>query len=458
MWENKNTTSTNSLKSIIAVMLLFVFYSSYSQTYKTITSPFILDIEGGINVPTNNFKDYANNGYNVGLMLNKGVYKNLAVGVSAKYNNFGLEDSFESPDNAWSSISLGVGPQYTLAMRMFFIQLYGHIGMSWINTPAIAQYAQGVHPSIDLRELGVLNLENSSTTGLHTDIGIKLGTNLSRRVSLFIGSSYNTSLNSPVKYNSRDISAAIYESGEVNMDIVNTTPFEEKSLSLSSLNLNAGLSFTLGKSSAVRPAQDYNSSRSNKPSPITKPVERVDTDTIQAPAQDYNSSRSNKPSPVAAPVERVDTDSISAPAQDYNSSRSNMPSPVAAPVDRVDTDSVPAPAQDYNSSRSNKPSPISVVDVIDDIDNDDDGVVIIGELSGISSATRQFELTDKNKKKIIGIFKSEISDIEINTLKREFENKKAMIYVRINKSHDNEAIVYEFLKIQKHNKRIEFKF
>lgn len=56
MWENKNSTSKNSLKSIIAVMLLFVFYSSYSQTYKTITSPFILDIEGGINVPTNNFK------------------------------------------------------------------------------------------------------------------------------------------------------------------------------------------------------------------------------------------------------------------------------------------------------------------------------------------------------------------------------------------------------------------
>lgn len=51
--------------------------------------------------------------------------------------------------------------------------------------------------------------------------------------------------------------------------------------------------------------------------------------------------------------------------------------------------------------------------------------------------------------------------LQVNTFKRKFENKKAMTYVRINKSHFNtvnEAVGYELLKFQRPNKRNEFEF
>ena len=91
-----------------------------------------------------------------------------------------------------------------------------------------------------------------------------------------------------------------------------------------------------------------------------------------APAQDYNSSRSNKPSSIADntdPDMESDSTTAIAPAQDYNSSRSNKPSSIADNTDSdVDTDSTKvAPAQDYNAARSNKPT--SIAD-IGDLDSD----------------------------------------------------------------------------------------
>lgn len=66
MSQKKKTTPRNKLRIIIATILLFIFYGSYSQTNKNNVSPFTLDIKGGVNMPTADFKDYANNGYQVG--------------------------------------------------------------------------------------------------------------------------------------------------------------------------------------------------------------------------------------------------------------------------------------------------------------------------------------------------------------------------------------------------------
>lgn len=389
-----------------------------------------LDIDGGINLPTNDLKDYATNGFQFGLMLNKTLYKNLGLGVSANYNHFGLKDDFESSNNGWSNISFGVGPQYTLPLNMFFIQLYGHIGMSLIKTPGITKDAENIPDYSEKYGEGFFNtlkIESENTTGLHTDVGIKLGAQLSKRLRLFVGSAYTTSLNSPIKYNSRDISKAFHPSSEVEVDVIRSTPFEEKSLAFSSFNVNAGISFNLGKTSAIIPAQDYNSSRSNRPTPIAWSDFTTGNDTIPNPAQDYNSSRSNKPRPV---------------------------------FDIVENDTVSRPAQDYNSSRSNRPKPIRIIDDIEDISNDEDGVVIIGKLSKLTPNSRTFQLIDKNKETISGKFESKISDKEIKLLQRKFEKKKAMIYVnikRIKLETGKETVNYELLQIQKYNKLKKFK-
>ena len=159
-------------------------------------------------------------------------------------------------------------------------------------------------------------------------------------------------------------------------------------------------------------------------------------------AQDYNSSRSNRPTPIRDLVTGNDTVAIT--AQDYNSSRSNKPRPIAEIVS--ENDSVAKPAQDYNSSRSNRPTPIRVIDDIDDINNREEEVVVIAELITIDIKSRSFELIDKNKQKIIGKFQPKVSIKEIKQLKRDFLNKKANIYLKINKSKlgtGKEIISYE---------------
>ena len=153
----------------------------------------------------------------------------------------------------------------------------------------------------------------------------------------------------------------------------------------------------------------------------------------------------------------IENDTIANPAQDYNSSRSNKPRPV---FDIVENDTVSRPAQDYNSSRSNRPKPIRIIDDIEDISNDEDGVVIIGKLSKLTPNSRTFQLIDKNKETISGKFESKISDKEIKQLQRKFEKKKAMIYVnikRIKLETGKETVNYELLQIQKYNKLKKFK-
>lgn len=90
--------------------------------------------------------------------------------------------------------------------------------------------------------------------------------------------------------------------------------------------------------------------------------------------------------------------------------------------------------QDYNSSRSNKPRPISVIDDINDINNDQDEVVVIGKLIIIDLKSRSFELVDKKKQKISGQFQPKVTNEEIKKLRRDFLNKQANIHVKIKKT------------------------
>ena len=76
--------------------------------------------------------------------------------------------------------------------------------------------------------------------------------------------------------------------------------------------------------------------------------------------------------------------SVAEKAQDYNSSRSNRPSPVKG-IDEGDKDDedldkedeVAEKAQDYNSSRSNRPSPIKDLDKGEDKNDEDVGVGLV---------------------------------------------------------------------------------
>src|SRR5690554_3892462 len=137
MCELKLSNFSGNRLILFRSLLLLFFFSGFSQFKIMGQSPYGLDFNAGLTMPSGDFKNYADNGFQTGLMFNKAIYKNLALGLSTNYNQLKIKDGFQSSDKQWSSFSLGVGPQYTLPINKFFIQFYGHLGVSFINTPIL---------------------------------------------------------------------------------------------------------------------------------------------------------------------------------------------------------------------------------------------------------------------------------------------------------------------------------
>lgn len=122
--------------------------------------------------------------------------------------------------------------------------------------------------------------------------------------------------------------------------------------------VNTGIKINLEKTPTAKPAQDYNSSRSNKPRPIALTNDTIGNDTVQSLIKDYNASRNDydakKPKKLRSatpPNSGAGNDSVPKLVQDYNSGRSNKPSPIVWMNDSIKNDTVPTLIQDYNSSR-----------------------------------------------------------------------------------------------------------
>lgn len=241
-------------------------------------SLYVLDLNAGLSMPGGDFENYADNGFQTGLMINKAIYKNLTLGLSTNYNQLKIKDGFQSPDKTWSSLSVGVGPQYTFPFNQFFIQFYSHLGVSFINTPILNQQQVG-KPDYFEDDMTVFQIKSGKNRGFYTSAGFKTGVNLSDKISLFVGSTYSTDLNKAISYQHRDLSKAIHPSGRVHTDVINATPFEKEDFYFSNLGITLGVSIKIGKTVTKRPAQDYNSSRSNKPRPIIEDVD-IKKDTV----------------------------------------------------------------------------------------------------------------------------------------------------------------------------------
>ena len=131
-------------------------------------------------------------------------------------------------------------------------------------------------------------------------------------------------------------------------------------------------SSTLNKSdtSTVKQIQDYNSSRgiksinTDRTKQVSHTNDEIVNDSLPRPAQDYNSSRSNRPTPVRDINDTIESDSASKfnVVKDYNSNLKSRLSDRLLNDDELEKDTMPKinKAQDYNSSRSNKPRPISI--------------------------------------------------------------------------------------------------
>ena len=152
--------------------------------------------------------------------------------------------------------------------------------------------------------------------------------------------------------------------------------------------------------SAIAPGQDYNATRSNKPTSVNgSGGDCDDGDERCTPGESGQSD-----AVCDALDDDCDGDSLSdgQQAQDYNSVRSDKPGSVSGGGDCDDAEreitpgecggsaaneAAVAPAQDYNSSRSNKPN--TAANPVDGLDDDDDGDGLPTEASARAAAQGQ---------------------------------------------------------------------
>src|SRR5690606_1979795 len=145
---------------ILTNLLLFLFFSGFSQTKNVNQRPLTLDFQAGLAIPGGEFNNYADKGMQAGIMVNRVIYKNLALGFSANYHQLDVKKQFKSPDNSWRSLSLGLGPQYTIPFNKFAIQFHGQLGINFINSPALNQQQPGKPDYFDEGDMTVFQLEN----------------------------------------------------------------------------------------------------------------------------------------------------------------------------------------------------------------------------------------------------------------------------------------------------------
>ena len=338
-------------------VLLFIFSLSYSQIPSYEHGTYSLELTNGISTPTGGGKNFADTGFNSGITLNKNVCNNIAIGFSTNYSSLAVKQELGISNENWNSLSFHAGPQYQLNINRLNIQLYGHLGVSFINVPEITSF----HPN---SEVIVTSFEQANTSALNTRLGINLGINICKGLQFYVASEYTSNIKGEINYRTRDLSNAVILNETIDPEAADAIVFSPKNISFSTLNTNFGIRLDMGGNRSTR-ATDHNSSRSNKTSHTPATGDGGgDDDDGKGKATDHNSSRSNKTSNNPIKVDDGDNDGDGdgggkGKATDHNSSRSNKTSNNPIKIDDGDNDGDgggKGKATDHNSSRSNKTS------------------------------------------------------------------------------------------------------
>ncbi|ANW95607.1 hypothetical protein AXE80_04645 [Wenyingzhuangia fucanilytica] len=332
---------------IFTGILLFSFHVSFSQN-PVKKATYSLEFINGMSLPMGDFKNFADNGFNSALMINKQFCDKLSIGLNTNYNSLPIKSRYGVSNKKWNSTSINIGPQYNIGGKKFSAGLYGRLGLSFVNIPEINDF----YPNTDAV---TTNFEKTNTTNLNARVGINIGIKICNGLSFYLASEYSTNLNGDINYGTRDLSKAETPTGDIDPDLASTIPFKNQSFSFSSLNVNFGMRINLNKGNKGTRATDYNSSRSNRSTSIISPDDSNNNNENNGTrATDYNSSRSNRSTSIVSPDDsNNNNENNGTRATDYNSSRSNRSTSIVSPDDS-NNDNDDTKATDYNSSRSNK--------------------------------------------------------------------------------------------------------
>jgi len=319
----KKCTMIKTTNTVLKTSLLAAFLISFSianAQYSDETSPaYSAEFLSGLSWPMNDFKKFADPGFNSSFSINKDLCKGFSFALNAGYMGFSIKDNSSSSNEQWQAFSLLAGPQYQINLKQSFVQFYSHWGLAMVTVPEIITlYPQS--------ELVTSHIKAGQRSGLNTRLGFKLGSTLCEGFKVFLSTDYNTQLNSHINYQSRSLSSAINERTGLDTDLANEIAFENNQFSFSSFNVNVGISISLGSNRA----QDHNTSRSNTTSGLNYDLDNnaEESDSSALRAQDHNASRSNTTSSLNYDLDddTEESDSSALRAQDHNASRSNKSS------------------------------------------------------------------------------------------------------------------------------------
>jgi len=286
-----------------------------------------------------------------GVGLNAGLYS-YGSGFSADQYRTGYEQYTLAEQNSdqWNAISINVGPRFQKSLSRFIsLNLGLDLAMNYQEGPS--QTVRFNDPSGELESSGMdtdivlAQMDGEGAAGWNTAIRpqlqLEFQPGFSDRLSFNVKTGIQHHLSDrEITYTERDLSRVrqVDSPFEMHHQFENA-PVVQRTESAPRTNFfaNAGIKISFGGSRA--PGQDYNATRSNKPTSRAEDVGDGDPDSdgdgiddaIET-AQDYNAARSNKPTSRAEDIGDGDPDSdgdgiddVIETAQDYNSSRPNKP-------------------------------------------------------------------------------------------------------------------------------------
>lgn len=227
---------------IIIVLLLQNYCLSQSENKRAIqVSPYI-----GYSSPLGAYDDFSGNGFVFGLSVDKYLSNQFALGFDYNLQSNSFDSSFdysvitnpfsvsETSNGNWSTSTFTFGPTYKIGSKKFTSEIYTKAGISYTKSPSY----DAVLSSSDFSK-SILSFPEQQRTSFGLTTGIRFNYQISDKLKLF--------LNPQLVYSSSKVEYC--NCGLDNLDnpqlILDQEPIKE-SFSPAFLNVNAGLSFSLG--------------------------------------------------------------------------------------------------------------------------------------------------------------------------------------------------------------------
>tara|TARA_R110001592_G_scaffold211976_2_gene464075 strand:+ start:4497 stop:5921 length:1425 start_codon:yes stop_codon:yes gene_type:complete len=473
----KTLITSKSPITFLFISALWLFQGYGFAQVTSHNSPYSLELTNGISFPQSDLKNYADNGFNSGFIIEKQFCNQLAVSLDSRFTSLPIHNSFDISNKTWKSTTFNVGPQYSIDKHSFSMDFYGRMGISIISVPEIHHFYANSN---------IVNtqFDQAKTSHLNARIGINLGYTICNSLFLYANPEYYSTITGGIHYGQRDLSKAVDPSGNIDPDLANDIAYNHEQFSISTFNINFGIRFNITKNNNNTRATDYNSSRSNRstsaiaPNPDNgnngdgsntratdynssrsnrttsafspDPDNGNNSDSNNTRATDYNSSRSNRSTSAIAPNpdNGNNGDSSNTRATDYNSSRSNRTTSAFSPDPNNGNngDSSNTRATDYNSSRSNR----STSAIAPNPNNETQRIESKGRLLGIFISSRKFEFEKDNGELITGSINSSVSRQQLTQYSQRYLNKSCTMILNQKNSTVNGSTTFEMLEITKH--------